>query len=157
MAYKDEYEVARLYTDGAFRTKVKAQFAGDYRIKFHLAPPVFNRGIDELGRPRKSTFGPWMYGALSLVRRFKFLRGGVLDPFGRSEERRLERRMIEDYRTRIEALASGLSAATLETSVAIASLPDDIRGYGPVKLDSIRKADERLQMLMESLNQRAAA
>ncbi|MFZ5619382.1 MAG: indolepyruvate ferredoxin oxidoreductase family protein, partial [Pseudomonadota bacterium] len=157
MAYKDEYEVARLYTDGSFLEKVAAEFAGNYRIRFHMAPPIFNRGLDDQGRSKKSTFGPWMYGALSVLRRLKFLRGGPLDPFGRSEERRLERKLIDDYRETVADVARRLSNANLEAAIAIANIPDEIRGYGPVKLASIRKADEKLAALLEKFHQSAAA
>ncbi len=153
MAYKDEYEVARLHTDGSFRRKIAGAFSGDYRVKFHMAPPVFNRGLDDQGRPKKSEFGPWMYAALSVLRRLRFLRGTAFDPFGRSEERRLERRLIEDYRARIADIAARLTPENLDAAIAIASLPDDIRGYGPVKRASIDAADKRLAGLMDSFNQ----
>ncbi|NWG93108.1 MAG: indolepyruvate ferredoxin oxidoreductase family protein, partial [Parvularculaceae bacterium] len=157
MAYKDEYEVARLHVDGAFRKKIAAEFSGDYRIKFHMAPPVIDRGLDADGRPKKSEFGPWMYQVLSVLRRFKFLRGTAFDPFGRSEERRLERRLIEEYRARIADIAQRLTHENLSAAVAIASLPEDIRGYGPVKRASIKAADERLAGLMDSFNQSPSA
>ncbi len=157
MAYKDEYEVARLYTDGAFRKNVSKEFAGDYRIRFHMAPPIFNRGIDDQGRPLKSVFGPWMYRVLSIMKHFRFLRGGPFDFFGRTGERRLERKLIVDYRARIEDIASRLTPDNLATAIAIASIPDDIRGYGPVKLDSIRIADERLDALLKLFNRTGVA
>ncbi len=153
MAYKDEYEVARLYTDGAFMKKVAAEFAGDYRLKFHMAPPVFNRGVDDQGRPLKSVFGPWMYGALSVLRRFRFLRGTAFDPFGTSVERRLERRLIADYRSRIDEISRRLTAANIALATEIARLPDDIRGYGPVKLAAIETAERRFSSLMKSFNE----
>ncbi|HRX41028.1 MAG TPA: hypothetical protein P5072_16445, partial [Parvularculaceae bacterium] len=157
MAYKDEYEVARLYTDGAFRKALADQFEGDYTLKFHMAPPVFNRGVDAEGRPKKSQFGPWMYGALSVLAKFRFLRGTALDIFGMTEERRLERRMIGDYRARIAALADGLTADALIPAIAIASLPADIRGYGPVKLESVKKAEARLELLEKELQKAVPA
>lgn len=157
MAYKDEYEVARLHADGAFKAKIAAEFAGDYRIKFHMAPPIFNRGIDEQGRPRKSEFGPLMYVALAVLRHFKFLRGTPFDPLGRTEERRMERRLIEEYRARILDIAGRLTSGNLAAAIAIANLPDDIRGYGPVKLASIAAASERLARLLNSFHQPAAA
>jgi indolepyruvate ferredoxin oxidoreductase len=153
MAYKDEYEVARLHTDGAFRARIAAEFAGDYRVKFHMAPPIVNRGLDAEGRPKKSEFGPWIYPVLSVLRRFRFLRGTPFDPFGQSEERRLERRLIEDYRARIADIAHRLTPANLSAAIAIASMPEDIRGYGPVKLASIGAAEARLAGLMDSFNQ----
>ncbi|HPE32754.1 MAG TPA: indolepyruvate ferredoxin oxidoreductase family protein, partial [Parvularculaceae bacterium] len=157
MAYKDEYEVARLYTDGAFRKALADQFEGDYTLKFHMAPPVFNRGVDAEGRPLKSQFGPWMYGALSVLANFRFLRGSALDIFGMTEERRMERRMIGDYRARIAALADGLTADALIPAIAIASLPADIRGYGPVKLESVKKAEARLELLEKELQKAVPA
>jgi len=157
MAYKDEYEVARLYTDGSFRKKVGNEFAGDYRIKFHMAPPIFNRGFDDQGRPKKSVFGPWMYGALSVLKHLKFLRGTAFDPFGRTDERKLERRMIADYRARMEKISARLDVSNLSVAVEIASLPDEIRGYGPVKLESIAKAEEKLARLMQRFEAAAVA
>jgi len=156
MAYKDEYEVARLYTDGAFRKKVAAEFDGDYRLKFHMAPPVFNRETDDQGRPKKSEFGPWMYAALSLLKHFKFLRGTPVDPFGATEERRLERKLIEQYRARIIAVTERLTAEKLSQAIEIANLPDDIRGFGPVKLAAIEKAEDRYQALFRSYNESRA-
>ena len=153
MAYKDEYEVARLYTDGAFKKRLAAEFEGDYRLKFHMAPPIFNRETDDQGRPKKSAFGPWMYGALTILKNFKFLRGGPFDPFGAHPERRVERRLIEDYRARIDSIAGRLTAENLETALEIAALPDAIRGYGPVKSAAIEKAEERYASLARSFNE----
>ncbi len=157
MAYKDEYEVARLYTDGSFKKKIAGEFSGDYRIRFHMAPPIFNRGIDDQGRPLKSVFGPWMYGALSVLRRLRFLRGSPFDPFGATEERRLERKMIADYKTRIADIATRLDAGNLEAAIAIARLPDEIRGYGPVKLAAIEKAEIQFSSLTRSFNEGGTA
>jgi indolepyruvate ferredoxin oxidoreductase len=151
MAYKDEYEVARLYTDGRYRSDLEQTFEGDFKLKFHMAPPVFNAGLDDQGRPIKKMFGPWMMPALGVLRRLRFLRGTPFDPFGYTEERRHERRLACEYRERIEALAARLNARNLEMCVAIASLPDDIRGYGPVKRASIDAAEEKLKALMAAL------
>ncbi len=114
-----------------------------------LAPPVFNRGLDEQGRPKKSVFGPWMYPALAALKRLRFLRGTAFDPFGRTEERRLERKLIADYRARIEKIAVRLDRENVGLATEIASLPDEIRGYGPVKLESIAKAEEKLGRLLQ--------
>lgn len=157
MAYKDEYEVARLYTDGNFRKALAKEFTGDYRLKFHMAPPIFSRGLDAEGRPLKSVFGAWMYGALAMLAAFRFLRGTPLDPFGRTEERRIERRLIADYRERIRLVADNLSPARLDAAVAIAALPDAIRGFGPVKLESIKKAEVRLELLMKEFQKAVPA
>jgi indolepyruvate ferredoxin oxidoreductase len=139
MAYKDEYEVARLYSDGDFQRKLADTFEGDYRLTFHLAPPIMNSGLDALGRPKKSSFGPWMLKAFKLLARFKVLRGTALDPFGRFAERREERALIDDYRALVEELLVGLKPDNHTIAVACASLPDQVRGYGPVKAESMRQ------------------
>jgi indolepyruvate ferredoxin oxidoreductase len=148
MAYKDEYEVARLHADGAFKRRIAESFDGAYRINFHMAPPLLARGRDAQGRPLKVAFGPWLYPALAALRRLKFLRGTPFDPFGRSEERRLERRLIGEYRALIERVAAGLSARNLATAVEIAELPDEVRGFGPVKLAAIARMEARRAELL---------
>jgi indolepyruvate ferredoxin oxidoreductase len=142
MAYKDEYEVARLYTDGAFLQKLGETFEGDFRLTFHLAPPIFNRGLDALGRPRKTSFGPWMMAAFRLLARFRVLRGTALDPFGWFAERKEERGLIDDYRLMVEELIVGLKPENHHLAVACASLPDQVRGYGPVKAESMSRYRE---------------
>ena len=97
MAYKDEYEVARLYTDGAFRPTLRQQFEGDFRLEFHLAPPLFAARDPDTGHLQKRSYGPWMLRAFALLARLKRLRGTALDPFGRTAERRMERRLIAEY------------------------------------------------------------
>ena len=150
MAYKDEYEVARLYTDGAFKENIAKSISGDYRLKFHMAPPIFNKALDSEGRPKKSEFGPWMMRAFWLLAKFKFLRSTPFDPFGRTEERKMERRLITEYRDRIEMVAERLNQGSLDAAIAIASLPDEIRGYGPVKEQSVEDAENKLPGLMEA-------
>ncbi|MDD2544864.1 MAG: indolepyruvate ferredoxin oxidoreductase family protein [Burkholderiaceae bacterium] len=132
MAIKDEYEVARLHTDPAFTAQIAARFEGDFRLVHHLAPPVLARTNDQ-GQPVKQRFGPWIRPVLGWLARFKGLRGTALDPFGHTEERRTERALIAEYRAGIDRLLPGLSADTLALAVEIASLPEQIRGYGPVK------------------------
>lgn len=153
MAYKDEYEVARLYTDGTFAKKLGKEFAGDYRIKFHMAPPIFGNGLDADGRPKKRVFGSWLKGGLAVVARLKFLRGTAFDIFGMTAERKMERRLIEDYKNRVNQMIEGLSPDTLDTAIKIASLPDDIRGYGPVKIEAAEKAEAKYQELKEEYEQ----
>jgi len=148
MAYKDEYEVARLYSDGWFKKRIAEEFAGKYRVNFHLAPPILNAEIDREGRPKKKTFGPWMMPAFSLLRRLKFLRGTPFDPFGRSQDRKLERRLIADYQARIADIAGRLTDQNVAAAVEIARLPEDIRGYGPVKLKSFEAAEKKYAALM---------
>ena len=133
MAYKDEYEVARLLTDPAFRTGIARQFEGDWSLRYHLSPPGLARVDPRTGRPRKIEFGPWLTPLLSVLARLKFLRGTPFDPFGHSAERRIERALILRYRALIETVLSGLTADRLELALEIARLPEDIRGFGPVK------------------------
>jgi indolepyruvate ferredoxin oxidoreductase len=133
MAYKDEYEVARLYTDGSFAKQIAASFEGDMKLEFHLAPPLFAKHDPVTGRPRKMNFGAWMMRAFGFLARFKFLRGTAFDPFGYSSERRMERRLIEDYRAVVEEIVHALTAENHALAVAIASIPEKIRGFGPVK------------------------
>jgi len=152
MAYKDEYEVARLYASGEFRRKLEAEFEGGFRLNFHLAPPLLSRDLDSLGRPKKRAFGPWMMAGFALLARLKGLRGGPLDLFGRTEERRLERRLIDDYARDIDAAAATLDASSLPVAIELARLPEEIRGFGPVKLASIEKAGARRADLLARLN-----
>ncbi len=154
MAYKDEYEVARLYASGDFRRKLEAEFEGDFRLKFHMAPPLINKGVDALGRAKKSEFGPWMMAAFAILKRLKFLRGGPFDVFGLTEERRLERALIDEYRRDIEALAGRLDAQGFSAALEIAQLPQDIRGFGPIKLASVEKTKARRQELFDKLDVR---
>jgi indolepyruvate ferredoxin oxidoreductase len=145
MAYKDEYEVARLYTDGAFLAQVAGAFDGDnLRFEFHLAPPLLARRDRETGLPRKMSFGPWLLPAFRVLAKFKFLRGTVFDPFGRTQERRTERKLVEDYETMLAKLLDALTADNHHVAVALASIPEKIRGFGHVKQRHLTaaKADE---------------
>jgi indolepyruvate ferredoxin oxidoreductase len=137
MAYKDEYEVARLHSDPAFRAKIAAQFEGDYRLKFHLAPPLITTPDPQTGRSPKITFGPWMLRAFGLLAKLRFLRGTALDVFGRTHERRTERALIGEYEQLVDEILQRLSAENHALAVQLASLPEDIRGYGPVKEKSL--------------------
>ncbi|MDY0066194.1 MAG: hypothetical protein RBS02_07410, partial [Steroidobacteraceae bacterium] len=151
MAYKDEYEVARLHSDPAFLQKLRATFVGepgkDYRLRFHLAPPLFSRR-DAQGRLVKSSYGRWMQPALRLLAGLKKLRGGRLDPFGRTAERRMERRLIEEYFEMLEEFCETLSADNRDAAVTLARIPEQIRGYGHVKERSIAAASLRREMLL---------
>ena len=132
MAYKDEYEVARLHVDAGFGAKLEAMFDGPIRVTHHLAPPLLGRR-DADGKPRKSAFGPWVRHAFALLARCKGLRGSAFDPFGHTAERREERALIDEYRASIDELIAALDARRLPLAVEIANLPDGIRGYGHVK------------------------
>ncbi len=147
MAYKDEYEVARLYTSGDFQRRVQQQFEGDYQLRFHLAPPLFAKK-DEHGRLIKKEYGPWMLKAFGVLARLKFLRGGPLDVFGRTEERRSERQLIRDYEATVQLLLDGLDDTRLALAVEIASIPEHIRGYGHVKDAHLEKAKAREASLL---------
>ena len=139
MAYKDEYEVARLYSDAGFQRKLSEVFTGNYKLKFNLAPPIINRGLDALGRPKKTQFSAWMLPAFHVLARLKFLRGTAFDPFGYLADRCEERKLIDDYRRMIESLLPELTTDNVQVAVECATLPDQVRGYGVVKAESIRQ------------------
>ncbi|WP_448141601.1 indolepyruvate ferredoxin oxidoreductase family protein [Stenotrophomonas bentonitica] len=147
MAYKDEYEVARLYTSGEFQRRLQQQFEGDFQVRFHLAPPLFAKK-DEQGRLIKQEYGPWMLKAFGLLAKLKFLRGGTFDIFGRTEERRGERQLIADYEQTVALLLDGLSDDRVALAVEIASIPEHIRGYGHVKEAHLHKAKAREAVLL---------
>jgi indolepyruvate ferredoxin oxidoreductase len=133
MAYKDEYEVARLYSDGRFRRALESAFEGDYRLAVHLAPPLLVRADPVTGDKRKLTFGPWMLKAMAPLAKLKGLRGTALDIFGYTEERRAERQLIADYEAQIAELGATLDHDNHALAMRIAALPERIRGYGHVK------------------------
>jgi len=132
LAIKDEYEVARLYADGTFARQMGEAFEGDVSVTYHLAPPVLGRrGAD--GLPSKTKFGPWMARVFPLIAKGKRLRGTPLDPFGRSAERRMERELVAEYEALMDELFANLAPENLGTAVALAALPEKIRGFGHVK------------------------
>ena len=134
MASKDEYEVARLYTDTSFVERVRSTFDGDnLRFEFLMAPPLFARRDKITGEPKKMSFGSWFLGALRMLKRFKVLRGTPLDPFGYTQERKAERRLIEEYEKLLADIAEHLTPGNHAAAVALADMPEKIRGYGPVK------------------------
>ncbi|RZI84115.1 MAG: indolepyruvate ferredoxin oxidoreductase family protein [Rubrivivax sp.] len=146
MAYKDEYEVARLLTDRRFHDKVAQEFEGDYTLSYHLAPPFMGK-TDGSGAPAKQRFGPWMSGAFKVLAPLKILRGSMLDPFGRKAERKQERAWVARYREGIDALLPHLSAGTLQQALAIARVPEEIRGYGHIKQAAMDKAQVKWDAL----------
>ena len=156
MAYKDEYEVARLYSDGAFQQKIAGMFDGDIKLKFHLAPPLLAKH-DSQGRLIKKEYGPWMMKAFGVLARFKGLRGTALDVFGYTEERKMERALIGEYRNTISSLLPKLTAENLPQAVAIASIPEDIRGYGHVKERHLKAAKQKEATLLANFGKPAAA
>ncbi|KAA2317346.1 indolepyruvate ferredoxin oxidoreductase family protein [Pseudooceanicola sediminis] len=157
LAYKDEYEVARLLLDT--RRKAEKEFSGDFRMTYHLAPPVVEK-IGKDGRPAKRTFGQWMGVPLAVMARLKVLRGGPLDLFGRTGERRMERALISQYEADMDRLLAGYDPEMAETALALAELPQSIRGYGPVKAANEARAAKQREALLAALQDgpvRAAA
>ncbi|MCR5864811.1 indolepyruvate ferredoxin oxidoreductase family protein [Aquincola sp. J276] len=142
MAYKDEYEVARLYTDGAFRQQLAQQFEGDMKLEFYMAPPLLSRPKDG-GAPRKMRFGAWLMPALGVLAKARALRGTPLDVFGYTEERRMERGLIAAFESRLDELLPRLSAGNLALATQIAAVPQKMRGYGHVKIANVALAKAR--------------
>ena len=137
LAYKDEYEVARLYADPAFMQKIQSQFEGDYKLHFHLAPPLLAKRDPVTGELRKAEYGTWVFTAFKLLSKLRGLRGTAFDVFGYTQERRMERRLIGEYAATIEELLGKLSSDNHALAVRIASIPEEIRGYGHVKERSL--------------------
>ena len=154
MSYKDEYEVARLYTSPQFRQRLEEQFSGDFSITFHLAPPLLP-GRDPSGRPRKRAFGSWILLVFRMLTALKGLRGTVFDPFGHAAERRMERRLIEDYRALISGIAGRLNQANLAAAIELARAASEIGGYGPVKKASVSAYRLRLKTLQDAFEDTA--
>jgi indolepyruvate ferredoxin oxidoreductase len=152
LAYKDEYEVARLYAAPKFKASLAAQFEDPKRLEFHLAPPLLAQRDPHTGQMIKKTYGPWMLTAFSILQHFRFLRGTRLDIFGRTEERHMERALITEYEATVEEILAHLSPATLSTAVSLAALPDKIRGYGHVKERNARTAATERTRLLEKLH-----
>jgi indolepyruvate ferredoxin oxidoreductase len=156
LAYKDEYEVARLHADPAFRKRIEDMFEGDYRVAYHLAPPLLTR------KEEKIRFGSWMSGVFRVLQHLKFLRGTALDPFGHTEERRTERALIREYEETVRRLLARLTPQSHALALQIAAIPDEIRGYGHIKARTLeparRKRDELLARYeSEAATQRVAA
>jgi len=145
MAYKDEYEVARLYSDGSFRKQVDSELGGEQlRLHVHLAPPLLARRNKATGEPKKMTFGPWIFPLFALLAKLKFLRGTAFDPFGYSIERRTERALVPNYEAMLEEVLAKLNGENHAVAVALAAIPEKIRGFGHVKMRHLKaaKADE---------------
>jgi len=151
MAYKDEYEVARLYTNGEFRDKLAAQFEGNYKLAFHLAPPLLSKRDKVTGEMKKSQYGAWMFPAFRVLAKLRFLRGGSFDIFGRTEERRTERARIGEYETTLRNLLAGLDHDKHALCVQIAAIPEEIRGFGHVKERHLKAAKAKEAELIAAL------
>jgi indolepyruvate ferredoxin oxidoreductase len=149
MAYKDEYEVARLYANGGFEQALRKRFKGG-KLSFYLAPPLLAKVDPVTGVPRKMKFGPWMMGAFGLLARFKGLRGTAFDIFGHSHERKIERALIGEYRATVADLLKTLNPQNIALAAEIASIPELIRGYGHVKARHLKAAKAREAELLDA-------
>lgn len=160
MAYKDEYEVARLYTSGDFERQIKDTFDGDYKLHFNLAPPLFAKK-DAEGHLRKAEYGPWVFKAFRLLAKLRGLRGSAFDVFGYTAERRTERKLIEDYAHTVDELVAGLDGDNHALAVDIASVPEHIRGYGHIKdrhlADAMKRQHDLLSAWRNPVSARTAA
>jgi indolepyruvate ferredoxin oxidoreductase len=157
MAYKDEYEVARLYTSGDFEKMVGETFEGQFEMKFNLAPPIMSKKDPVTGHLLKQEFGSWTFGAFKKLAKLKHLRGGTFDVFGKTAERKMERQLIVDYKACIEGLLGRLDANNYALAIEIAKIPEHIRGYGHVKEAHYEKAKNRWDQLMVEWQKPSAA
>jgi len=152
LSYKDEYEVARLFTNGDFQRQLAETFEGDYSLTYHLAPPSLGGETLTNGRPAKKEFGPWTFRLFKLLAKMKGLRGGTFDLFGRTAERKMERRLITDYEQMIGGLIANLQKSNHKHSVTLASLPDKVRGYGPVKAKAVEQMEAEKAKLLDAMS-----
>jgi len=148
LAIKDEYEVARLYTNGEFEKNISQQFEGDFKIHFHMAPPLLARK-DNKGHLRKMEFGGWMFHALKIMARLRGLRGGIFDIFGKTAERKMERQLIDNYENLLDEFGRTLTHDKIHAAVALASIPSDIRGFGHVKEKSVNISTKKQRELLQ--------
>ena len=150
MAYKDEYEVARLHADPNFRSKIRKTFNGNYKLTFHLAPPIFPIKDSNSGLPKKITFGPWILPIFKVLAMMKFIRGSAFDIFGYSAERRMERNLIDEYFKTVRTVANNLNHENHTVAVQIAEIPEKIRGFGHIKDRHIKEAKNEEERLLEA-------
>ena len=141
MAYKDEYEVARLYSDGDFMKYIQSRYEGDYKVKFNLAPPLFAKKDPATGQMLKKEYGPSMLKMFGLLAKMKFLRGTSLDIFGYSAERKMERQLIKEYKDTLNQIMDRLNHENYDAAVELAAYPEHIRGYGHVKERYLKEAE----------------
>ena len=152
MSYKDEYEIARLYSDNEFINKINETFEGNFKINYHLSPPIFSTKDKVTGYPLKINFGSWIMILFKFISLFKFLRGTYFDLFGYFEERKIERLLINNYKDRILEICSKLTIENYALAVEIASTPDQIRGFGYIKEKNIEIAKRCEDKLMSAFN-----
>ena len=153
MAYKDEYEVSRLMTNKKFSDDINKNFEGNFSYNFYLAPPIFSKKSKVDGKLLKIKFGGWLFNVFKLLSKFKFLRGTKLDPFGYLNERKMERELIRDYKQTITGIGTKINKSNYETAVKIASIPDQIRGFGHVKEKNIKEAINYRTNLLNSFHE----
>jgi len=153
LAYKDEYEVARLYTETGYFEKLQSEYQGRLKPRFHFSPPWIAGTDPNSGRPRKYEYGSWILSVLRVLAKFRFLRGTALDIFSYTKERRLERQLIDDYEALLAAVCEQLDNSHLTVAIELASLPDRIRGYGPIKEAAAATAGERRKEIFDAWNE----
>lgn len=152
MAFKDEYEVARLFAETDFMKEVNNTFEGDFKVHFHLAPPIMNRGTDAQGRPKKRQFGPWMFRAFKLLAKFRVLRGTAIDPFSYSADRKMDRAQLKDYQQLVQRIVGELDSSNYDTFLQLAELASEVRGYGPVREQAAEAIQEKQVQLTKALD-----
>ena len=157
MAYKDEYEVSRLYADGSFMRQLRSEFDGDVRLQFHLAPPLFAPRDRATGLPRKLTFGGWILPVFRALAKLKFLRGSAFDPFGYTRERKTERRLIADYEAMLSEIMPRLTPDNHHLATGLAAIPEKIRGFGHVKARHLAAAKAEEAALLEQFRAGASS
>ncbi len=151
LAYKDEFEVARLYSGGHFKRSIQAEFTGNPKLKVLMAPPFLSGTDPSTGRPKKRAFGAWIFPIFSLLAKSKWLRKSRFNPFGWSAERRLERELIVKYESTIDEICAQINQENASLAINIAALADKVRGFGPVKREKVRVYQEELETLIETL------
>jgi indolepyruvate ferredoxin oxidoreductase len=156
MAYKDEYEVARLHMETGFLDELQREFEGDFKVNYHLAPPLLPGKSDARGRPRKRSFGPWIQMPMRILARLKILRNTPFDVFGYTAERRMEQALIGWYEEQVALILRNLDARRFDVLLAIARAPMEIRGYGPVKDAAVVKVKSEVESLVERLRTETA-
>jgi len=151
MSYKDEFEVARLFTETDFLKEINNTFEGDFKINFYLAPPLLSLGKDSQGRPKKKQFGPWMFKGLKLLAKLRKFRATALNPFNYSTDRKMDKRLLKNYQELIDCLVKELNMNNWSAFIQLAELPAEIRGYGPVREAAIVAVQEKQQLLLTGI------
>ena len=151
MTYKDEYEVARLHVSEDFERRISEQFEGNFKVIHHLAPPLLAREKDSRGRPKKIKFGSWIRAAFPLLAKLKVLRGTAFDIFGYHPERKMERELIDWYQEAVLTVLSSTKGSDSNAAAAIFALPQEVKGFGPVKQQAVENAKKKMKDLLASI------